>query len=135
MNQMHGCLRPGATPAMDRRQWLAGALMAGWGAGDLDFSSYIPARVPLSAAFRDPEHHLWDPAMVRTPDGACHLLYSRWPRKLGFDAWATHAEIAWATSDRPEGPYRFRKTVLPARGAAHWDGHSVYNTCLLANGG
>lgn len=73
--------------------------------------------------------------MVRTPDGVCHLLYSRWPVLLGFDAWATHAQIAWATSARPEGPYRFQKVVLPARGASHWDGHSVYNTCLLADGG
>lgn len=73
--------------------------------------------------------------MVRTPDGTCHLLYSRWPLRLGFDAWATHAEIAWATAKRPEGPYTFQKVLLPARGGAHWDGHSVYNTCLLAEGG
>jgi hypothetical protein len=121
--------------ALTRRDWLAAALAAPGGGPDLDFSRLIPERVPPSAAFRDPGHHLWDPAMVRTPDGTCHLLYSRWPETLGFDAWATHAEIAWATADSPAGPYRFRGTVLPARGMEHWDGHSVYNTCLLAHAG
>jgi hypothetical protein len=117
---------------------LAAPLLAGHGttlpASDLDFSALIPARWPRSAVFTDPDSHLWDPAMVRTADGVCHLLYSTWPKRLGFDAWATHAEIAWATADEPQGPYRFHRKVLAARGG-HWDGHSVYNTCLLNYGG
>ena len=73
--------------------------------------------------------------MVRTPDGVCHLLYSRWPAALGFDAWATHAQIARATAAQPAGPYRFQGVALGARGDRYWDGHSVYNTCLLSDGG
>jgi beta-xylosidase len=73
--------------------------------------------------------------MVRTDDGHCHLLYSRWPRALGFDAWATHAEIAWATAKKPEGPYKFQRTVLESRGGRFWDGHSVYNTCIIPHDG
>jgi hypothetical protein len=101
----------------------------------LDFTQLIPRRFPRRAAFTDAHHHLWDPAMVQAADGSCHLLYSRWPKQLGFDAWATHSQIAWASAERPEGPYRFREVVLPYRGAEHWDGHSVYNACLLAEGG
>lgn len=122
-----------------RRHWLAGALATSLHgetlSGALDFAKLIPERIRRTAVFRDGGFHVWDPAMIRTQDGACNLLYSRWPVSLGFDAWATHAEIAWATSDTPDGPYRPRKTVLASRGADFWDGHSVYNTCLLAHGG
>lgn len=102
---------------------------------DLDFTRLLPARTPRSAIYQQAEWCLWDPAMVRTSDGTCHLLYSRWPLALGFDAWATHAEIAWAISASPDGPYQFQKPVLTQRGQGFWDGHSVYNTCLLAHGG
>ena len=123
---------------MTRRSWLATATaMAAAPAREqeLDFARLIPRSIPRAAAFREDGFHLWDPAMVRTPDGVCHLLYSRWPASLGYDAWATHAQIAWATSNRPQGPYRFQRLVLGTRGADHWDGHSVYNACLLADGG
>jgi hypothetical protein len=119
-----------------RRAWLSAAALRGTSPrGDLDFARRIPSTLPRSAAYRQDGFHLWDPAMVRTADGTCHLLYSRWPATLGFDAWATHAEIAWATARDPAGPYAFQRVVLPSRGASHWDGHSVYNTCLLAHGG
>lgn len=119
-----------------RRQFLVAATAApAAAAGELDFRRLVPERVPRSAAYRQEGWCLWDPATVRTSDGTCHLLYSRWPLELGFDAWATHAEIAWATAAEPEGPYAFRGVVMAARGAEHWDGHSVYNTCLLEHGG
>ncbi len=123
---------------LTRRRWLGAAALLATGQAatrDLDFARLLPERFPRSAVYREPGFHLWDPAMVRTPDGVCHLLYSRWPVELGYDAWATHAEIAWATSTRPEGPYHFQGVVLGARGTGFWDGHSVYNTCLLADGG
>jgi hypothetical protein len=120
-----------------RRGLLSG--LAAWrlaGApAELDFARLIPDRIPRAAAYREDGFHLWDPAMVRTADGKCHLLYSRWPVRLGFDAWATHAEIAWAVADSLAGPYRPMKPALTARGASYWDGHSVFNTCLLAHEG
>jgi len=124
---------------MTRRALLAGATAVAGNAAlvpsTLDFTELIPKRIPRSAIFRDPEANLWDPAMVKTPDGEFHLLYSSWSKSLGFDAWATHAEIKRATANRPEGPYRFRDKALPVRGDQFWDGHSVYNTCLLGDGG
>ena len=97
----------------------------------LDFTRLLPAPVPRTAIYRDPGHHIWDPSVVRGEDGLYHLYYSRWKSSLGFDAWCTHAEIAWATSPAPEGPYTFRGLALPARGGAFWDGHSVYNGHLV----
>jgi hypothetical protein len=99
--------------------------------GMLDFTKLIPDKIPYSAVFRQEGFWLWDPCVIRTDDGTFHLLYSRWKKELGFDAWATHAEIAWATSKSAEGPYEFRSVVLPARGSEYWDGNSVYNTCII----
>lgn len=113
---------------------VAAALLPGCDGG-FDFARLLSAEIPRSCAFRDEGFHVWDPAMVRTVDGVCHLLYSRWPVALGYDAWATHAELAWATATSPEGPYRPRRAVLTARGAGYWDGHSVYNTCLMQHNG
>jgi hypothetical protein len=114
-----------------RREFMAGALGTVLPPSTLDYTRLIPRALPRSIVFRQPGWDLWDPCMVRTGDGVCHLLFSRWSTGLGFDAWATHAEIAWATARGPEGPYRFQKTVLPSRGAGFWDGHSVYNTCVI----
>ena len=102
---------------------------------ELDFSRFLPARMPVDAAFRQPGWCLWDPCVVEDGRGGFHLFYSRWPTALGFDAWCTHAEIAWADAKSPAGPYTFRGVVLPARGAGFWDGHSVFNTCVIRHDG
>lgn len=120
---------------LSRRHFLAGAAAVAAPGDTPGFSRLLPARLSRAAVFQMEGWHLWDPSMVRTPDGLCHLLFSRWPEKLGYDAWATHAEIAWATARAPDGPYQFQKVVLPARGRDYWDGHSVYNSCLLAHDG
>ena len=100
----------------------------------LDFTRLLPDPVPQTAAYREPGYHLWDPSVIRGDDGTYHLYYSRWKSSLGFDAWCTHAEIAWATAPAPEGPYTFRGLALPARGADFWDGHSVFNTNVVRIG-
>lgn len=100
----------------------------------LNFQQLLPDPVPRAAVFREPGYHLWDPSVVRGDDGLYHLYYSRWPSSLGFDAWCTHAEIAWATATTHEGPYTFRGLALPARGADFWDGHSVFNTNVVRIG-
>ena len=101
----------------------------------LDFQRLLPKRAPRANIFTLPDYMVWCASMVRTPDGVCHMMFSRWPRALGFDAWATHSEIAYATAPRPEGPYTFRHAALPARGARYWDGHVTHNPCVIAHGG
>ncbi len=101
---------------------------------ELDFTQLIPDVMPRTAIFAQPGWCLWDPCIVQGEDGLFHLFYSRWPTKLGFDAWCTHAEIAWATAKSATGPYEFRGVALPARGSGFWDGHSVFNTCVIRVG-
>jgi len=105
--------------------------LAGPASGAPDFASLIPRVLPRTAIFSQPGWHLWDPCVIRGDDRLYYLFYSRWPAGVGYDGWCTHAEIAWATADAAAGPYTFRGVALPQRGGGFWDGHSVFNTCVV----
>ncbi|NQT51623.1 family 16 glycosylhydrolase, partial [bacterium] len=83
--------------------------------------------VPTTAKFSHPDFFIWGASMVRADDGTCRLLYSRWPRKLGHNAWVTHSEIAHAVAKNPLGPYQHADVALPARGKQFWDGLCTHN--------
>jgi beta-glucanase (GH16 family) len=101
---------------------------------DLDLGKAVQA-VPASARFVDPDYYIWCGSMVQGDDRKYHLYYSRWPRKLGHNAWVTHSEIAYAVSDSPAGPFRHVSVVLPARGKLYWDGLTTHNPTILRAGG
>jgi len=88
------------------------------------------APVPLEAKFQDSDYYIWGGSMIKDLDGLCHLLYSRWPRKLGHNAWVTHSEIAHAVADSPLGPFKHVDVALPVRGSYFWDGHCTHNPTL-----
>ena len=96
------------------------------GNGELDIGAMLQP-VPLTAKFSDPDYYIWCGTMVRGDDGKCHLFYSRWPRKLGHNAWVTHSEVAHAVADEPLGAFRHVAVALPARGTAFWDGLCTHN--------
>jgi hypothetical protein len=60
---------------------------------ELDFKKMVRA-VPMDAKFIDDDFYIWGGSMVRDAEGKCHLLYARWPRELGHNAWVTHSEVA-----------------------------------------
>ena len=93
---------------------------------DYDFAAMIQP-VPITSKFSDPDYYVWCGTMVRGDDGKCHLFYSRWPHKLGFNAWVTHSEVAHAVGDTPLGPFKHKDVALPERGKAFWDGHCTHN--------
>ena len=93
---------------------------------DYDFAAMI-GPVPAHAKFSDPEYYIWGGSMVRGDDGKYHLFYSRWPRRLGHNAWVTHSEIAHATADEPMGIFTHQDVALPARGREYWDGLCTHN--------
>lgn len=90
--------------------------------------------VPESAKLIDPDYYIWCGTMVRGDDGKYHLYYSRWPRKLGHNAWVTHSEIAHAVGDTPTGPFHHVGVALPARGKQYWDGLCTHNPTILRAG-
>jgi alpha-L-fucosidase len=77
--------------------------------------------------FKTEGYYNWCSSILKTKDGIYHLFYSRWPKKLGFDAWLTHSEVAHATSKTPAGPWEYKETVLTGRGKGHWDAITVHN--------
>jgi hypothetical protein len=100
---------------------------------DLDLRAQLqPA--PLTAQFSELDYYVWCGSMVRDDTGKCHLFYSRWPHKLGFEAWVTHSEIAHAVSDNPLGPYHPVDVALPPRGKEFWDGLCTHDPTVMRFG-
>lgn len=95
-------------------------------AQDLDVSKWIQP-VDLSARFRLDSFMVWCGSAVKGDDNKYYLFYSRWPRKLGHLAWATHSEVAVAIADQPTGPFTHVKVVLPKRDKKFWDADVTHN--------
>jgi len=109
----------------------------GWGAvrgKALDVGAML-RRVPRAARLALGDWYVWGASMVRTPDGVCHLFFSRWPQELGHRAWVTHSEVAYATADGPLGPYAFQGVGLAGSGGEGWDADVIHNPTVLAAGG
>jgi len=68
----------------------------------------------------------WGGSVVKGDDGMYHMLYSRWPKAIGWE-WVTRSEIAHAVSESPFGPFRHVDVALPPRGVEYWDGMCTHN--------
>ncbi len=108
-------------------------LMPATGQSRIDFASLLQP-VPESAKLIDPDYYIWGGTMIAGTDGKYHIFYSRWPRRLGHNAWVTNSEIAHAVGDTPEGPFRHAGVALPARGKHYWDGLCTHNPTALRIG-
>jgi predicted GH43/DUF377 family glycosyl hydrolase len=104
------------------------------GADRLDFARLLRP-VPTTARFEMEGYYVWCGTMTRTPDGQCHLFFSRWPKRTTFRGWVSHSEVGHATADTPLGPYRFQGLALPGSGADTWDRHMIHNPTVLAADG
>lgn len=99
----------------------------------MDFRALVQP-LPPRAVFAMPDWYVWCGSMVRTDDGICHLLFSRWPKRQGFAAWVTHSEIAHATATDPLGPYTYRGVALPGAGGDAWDAEGTHNPTVIRVG-
>lgn len=107
----------------------------------LDLGSRVQP-LPSGNRFSVPGYHVWCGAPVKGPDGKYHLFYSRWQAEAGFSpGWALHSEIAYAVSDKPNGPYKPVNLALPARGVnpatgqKFWDGDVTHNANAFFHAG
>ena len=123
-------LRVGGIAALSAGLARSGESLAAESNGGLDLNTRIKP-IPLSAKFIDEEWYNWGASMTRTDDGVCHLLYARWPRKLGHFAWLSHSEIAYATAPRPLGPYTFQSVALPGKQGPNWMTSTAHNPTVL----
>lgn len=89
-------------------------------------------QAPRIPAFESEGYWVWGSSVVKGEDGKYHMFVSRFPKSLPFHpGWMIASEIVHATSDTPEGPYKFSDIALPARGAQYWDGRSTHNPRIL----
>ncbi|AHF92845.1 hypothetical protein OPIT5_24300 [Opitutaceae bacterium TAV5] len=81
--------------------------------------------------FRMEDYWVWDPSVIRGPDGRWHMFASRWPKWLPFHpGWLVRSEVVRAEAAKPEGPYTFKQVVLAARGPEYWDGCTTHNPTI-----
>lgn len=85
--------------------------------------------------FISEDYHIWGASVVRGYDGKYHMYYSRWEFELGHMGWVTDSEIAYAVSEKAEGPYKHVNVALPARGKEHWDGTTTHNPTVFKKDG
>lgn len=102
--------------------------------GELDLRSMIQP-VPLTGKFINDTSFIWCGSLTKSDiDKKYHLFYSRWSRKLGFEAWVSHSEVAHAVSDFPCGPFVFKDVALAVRGPGYWDGMVTHNPTICRFG-
>jgi len=77
--------------------------------------------------FKTQDYFNWGASIIKGKDGKYHLFYSRWKKKYSFYGWLTHSEIAHATSKTPEGPWKYKETVLKGAKANRWDAITAHN--------
>jgi hypothetical protein len=91
-----------------------------------------PQPIPREGGFQMEGYWVWDPSVVRAPDGTWHMFASRWPRHLPMHpGWLLAGEIVRAEAARPEGPFAFKEVIFAARGPAYWDGRAVFNPSVM----
>jgi len=100
---------------------------------DIDVSKWIQP-VPASSKFGLDSFMVWCGSAVKGNDGKYYLFYSRWPRASTHQAWVTHSEVAVAVSNKPTGPFKHVKVVLPKRDKKYWDADVTHNPTVYKFG-
>jgi hypothetical protein len=107
---------------------------------DLDLNAQI-GEADADGLFSAPDYYTWCSSVVKGEDGKYHMFYSRWPHGKrradddsmnyifnGFRGWLKYSEIAYAVSDKLNGPYHYVKTVLKGDGdTSKWDRYTMHN--------
>jgi hypothetical protein len=107
---------------------------------NLNLSARI-GRVDSAGIFRQDGYYVWCTTVIKGEDGKYHMFYSRWKHGKrvadddsmnyifnGFRGWNKYSEIAYAVSDKLEGPYKYVKTILKGDGDKNkWDRFTMHN--------
>lgn len=91
--------------------------------------------VSKNSKLEHPDWFTWGASVQKGDDGKYHMIYCRWPKKYPFrDGWLIDAELCYAVSQNPAGPFTHVKTVLTGKRAEgnnkSWDNASIYNPHL-----
>jgi len=84
--------------------------------------------------FAQEGYYVWCGAMFSLR-GACWMIYSRWPRALGFEAWVTHSRLCLARAPGPDGPFMPVKELFSYDGAVPGEWRVMHNPAVLVQQG
>lgn len=84
--------------------------------------------------FTEEGYFVWCGSVFRRDD-RWYMLYSRWRREDGFDAWVTKSEICLAKSDALFGRFRHVKVVKTRGTCTGWHRDTGHNPAAFVQGG
>lgn len=88
-----------------------------------------------NGGFGQDGYWVWDGSAIKGEDGRYHLFSSRWPKAyVMHPGWTYHSEIVHASSDTPEGPYRFERVVFERRPWPFFDACATHNPTIHRHG-
>jgi hypothetical protein len=109
--------------------WVAPSLLFAGNAACKPFFTRLQT-APVDGGFRMNDYWVWCGSVMKGEDGRFHMFSSRWSKTLSFiPHWLTNSEVVRATSDTPEGPYKFEQVVLQPR-EGYWDGKMTHNPTI-----
>lgn len=98
-------------------------------------------KVDTTNIFISKDYYTWCSSVIKGDDEKFYMFYSRWPHGVrkpdddslnyifnGFAGWQKYSEIAIASADKLEGPYKHITTVLKSTGKEGlWDRFTMHN--------
>ena len=91
--------------------------------------------LPIENKFLDSAYNIWCGSVIKAGKDEYYMFYSRWPKVKGHEAWITDSEIALASSEKPQGPYKHVKVIFKQRGRQFWDGVCTHNPAVIFHEG
>lgn len=99
----------------------------------MDFGKRIMT-VPRANLFTEEGYYVWCGTMFRF-NGTYYLIYSRWEKEKGFDAWVSDSKVCLARTDGTEGAFRHVKVLFDYEGNTPGERHVIHNPTAIVSGG
>ena len=81
----------------------------------------------VNIALKFDGYYVWDTSVIKA-EGKYWMFVSRWKKELGFGwNWLFHSQVVLASSEKPEGPYKFEKIIFERRNKKLFDGMNTHN--------
>ena len=89
--------------------------------------------LPTSKAyvFGEEDYYVWGGTMFRYRD-SYYIIYSRWEKKLGFEAWVTDSHLCLAKSDAMLGQFRFVRELFHYRDEETGEKICMHNPTVIS---
>lgn len=99
----------------------------------MDFSARM-CPVPRVNLFTETDYFVWCGAMFKFRE-AYYLIYSRWEKALGFEAWATDSRVCLAKADSMFGKFTHLWELFDYRGRTPEERKVIHNPTVLIHQG